>query len=267
MTTGHVLPTPRPLALAVALVAAFAAVMLTTGVTRAAVWSLTADLTAAAEVPTPGPEGATGSALIVIDDETNEVCFELTIDGLEEGDAVIMAHIHTGAAGVAGGVVVPLFTEPPTAEMTGCVPGVDPATIAAITSDPAAGGQAVPVPEVPAAPGEAVRRPSPLRPGDASLALQSVLGPHRPRHPAPDEQERGGMKAGPIARVVAVLLLLAGLIAAAPDHTPEAEIRRLVVELSEARDTIAAQARTIELLRGRLENRRIESSPGRDKYR
>ena len=75
------------------------------------------------------------------------------------------------------------------------------------------------------------------------------------------------MKAGPIARVVAVLLLLAGLVAAAPDHTPEAEIRRLVVELSEARDTIAAQARTIELLRGRLENRRIESSPGRDKYR
>jgi hypothetical protein len=138
MTTGHAIPIPRPLALAVALVAALAAVMLTTGVTRAAVWSLTADLTAAAEVPTPGPEGATGSALIVIDDETNEVCFELAIDGLGEGDAVIMAHIHTGAEGVAGGVVVPLFTEPPTAEMTGCVQDVDPATIAAITADPAA---------------------------------------------------------------------------------------------------------------------------------
>ena len=47
MTTGHVIPIPRPLALAVALVAALAAVMLTTGVTRGAVWSLTADLTAA----------------------------------------------------------------------------------------------------------------------------------------------------------------------------------------------------------------------------
>jgi hypothetical protein len=137
MTTGHAFPIPRPLALAVALVAALAATVLATGPTRAAVWSLTADLTAEAEVPNPGPPGATGSALIVIDDETNEVCFELAIDGLPQGDTVLMAHIHTGAAGVAGGVVVPLFTEPPTAEMTGCVQGVDPATIAAITADPA----------------------------------------------------------------------------------------------------------------------------------
>jgi hypothetical protein len=110
----------------------------TTGVTSAAVWSFTAELTAEAEVPNPGPAGATGSAFIVIDDETNEICFELTIDGIAGDDAVTMAHIHTGAAGVAGGVVVPLFTEPPTAEMTGCVQDVDPATVAAITGDPAA---------------------------------------------------------------------------------------------------------------------------------
>ena len=138
MTAGHITPIPRRLALTFAVIAALAAAILTTGVARGAVWSLTADLTAEAEVPAPGPEGATGSALIVIDDETNEVCFELSIDGLGKGDAVIMAHIHTGAAGVAGGVVVPLFTEPPTGEMTGCVQDVDPATIAGITADPAA---------------------------------------------------------------------------------------------------------------------------------
>ena len=138
MGTGHVTTKPRGLALAVAVIAALTAAMLSTGVTRAAVWSLTAELTAEAEVPNPGPAGATGSAVIVIDDETNEVCFELTIDGLPKGDAVIAAHIHTGAAGVAGGVVVPLFTEPPTGEMTGCVQDVDAGTIAAITADPAA---------------------------------------------------------------------------------------------------------------------------------
>jgi hypothetical protein len=122
--------------LALAVLAAFTAAMFSTGVARAAVFTYTATLAAQAEVPNPGPQGATGSAVIVIDDETNEVCFELTIDGLGKGDAVIAAHIHVGAAGVAGGVVVPLFTSPPTGEMTGCVQDVDPATIEAITADP-----------------------------------------------------------------------------------------------------------------------------------
>ena len=138
MRTGRTTPTPRPLALAVAVVAALAVAILMTGVVSAAIVTFTAELTAEEEVPNPGPDGATGSALITIDDETNEVCFELTIDGLEQGDAVIMAHIHEGEAGVAGDVVVPLFTEPPTAEMTGCVQDVDPAIVAAIIADPAA---------------------------------------------------------------------------------------------------------------------------------
>jgi hypothetical protein len=138
MGTGRVTSISRPLSLAVAVAAALAAAIFMTGVARAAVWSLTADLTADEEVPNPGPDGATGSALIVIDDETNEVCFELTIDGLGKGDAVIAAHIHEGETGVAGDVVVPLFTEPPTGEMTGCVQDVDPATIDAITADPSA---------------------------------------------------------------------------------------------------------------------------------
>jgi hypothetical protein len=137
MSTLRLTPIPRPLSLAVAIVAMLATAILTTGVARAAITTFTADLTAEAEVPNPGPDGATGSAVITVDDETNEVCFELTIDGLGAQDAVIAAHIHEGAEGVAGDVVVPLFTEPPTGEMTGCVQDVDPAIVAAITADPA----------------------------------------------------------------------------------------------------------------------------------
>lgn len=109
----------KPVILAIAVLTALTASIVMTGVAKAAVWAMTADLTAEAEVPAAGPAGATGSAFISIDDETNEVCFELTIDGLADDDSVIAAHIHEGAAGVAGDVVVPLFTEPPTGEMTG----------------------------------------------------------------------------------------------------------------------------------------------------
>lgn len=137
MSTGRLTPIPRALSLAVAIVAMLAAAILTTGVARAAITTFTADLSAEAEVPNQGPDGATGSAVITVDDETNEVCFELTIDGLGAQDAVIAAHIHEGAEGVAGDVVVPLFTEPPTGEMTGCVQDVDADIVAAIIADPA----------------------------------------------------------------------------------------------------------------------------------
>ena len=82
MRTGRTTPIPRPLSLAVAVVTAFAAAILVTGVVNAAIVTFTADLTAEAEVPNPVPDGATGSAVITVDDETNEVCFELTIDGI-----------------------------------------------------------------------------------------------------------------------------------------------------------------------------------------
>ena len=136
MPTDRVTLSRSSLLLAVALLTAFTASMLMTGVTRAAVITFTSTLTAEAEVPNPGPDGATGSAVITIDDETNEVCFELTIDGLDKGDSVIASHIHEGEAGVAGDIVVPLFTSPPTGEMTGCVDG-DPAVVDAIIADPA----------------------------------------------------------------------------------------------------------------------------------
>ena len=138
MGTGNVIPISRPRALAVAVAAALTAVMLVTAAARAGALIYGFELTAEAEVPDPGPDGASGTAEITIDDATNEVCYALTIDGLGQGDVVTMAHIHEGEAGVAGDVAVALFTEPPTGDMTGCVQDVDPATVAAITGDPAA---------------------------------------------------------------------------------------------------------------------------------
>lgn len=137
METTRVTSLHARLPLVVALLAALVAALLVTGTVRAAVVTLTAELTAEAEVPEPGPEGATGSALITIDDETNEVCFELSIEGIATDDTVTAAHIHVGEEGVAGDIVVPLFTEPPTGEMTGCVQDVDADLVAAILADPA----------------------------------------------------------------------------------------------------------------------------------
>ena len=129
---------PRLLPLLMALAMAFALVstLFSPAMTRAATVTLTAHLTAEAEAPDPGPEGATGTAALTIDDETGEVCFELAIDGLAEGDAVVAAHIHAGEAGVAGDVVVPLITEPPTGEMTGCVEDVDLELVADMIANP-----------------------------------------------------------------------------------------------------------------------------------
>jgi hypothetical protein len=128
---------PHTTLLAAAVMIALVGAMLLAGTARAATFTLLAELTAEEEVPTPGPEGATGFAVVTIDDDTNEVCFDLSIDGIGAEDFVTAAHIHVGAAGTAGGIVVGFFDEPPTAEMTGCVQAVDPEVVAAILANPA----------------------------------------------------------------------------------------------------------------------------------
>ena len=78
---------------------------------------LTATLTGAAEVPGPGDPDGGGSAVITLNQGQNEVCFELTVTNIAAATA---AHIHTGAAGAAGGVVVTL-TPPTEGSSKGCV--------------------------------------------------------------------------------------------------------------------------------------------------
>lgn len=110
--------------------------------TRASrVTELSAQLSAEAEVPTPGPAGATGTARLLIDlygETVAPLCFDLTIEGLAEGDAVTAAHIHAGEAGVAGDVVVPLFTEAPFGELVGCLADADLDLLAQVAANPSA---------------------------------------------------------------------------------------------------------------------------------
>ncbi|MGH8903042.1 MAG: CHRD domain-containing protein [Egibacteraceae bacterium] len=67
--------------------------------------TLTAALTAEEEVPTPGPAGAEGTAELRVDRDAGQLCYKLTYQGIGTPTA---AHVHTGAAGVAGPVAVNL---------------------------------------------------------------------------------------------------------------------------------------------------------------
>jgi hypothetical protein len=90
-----------------------------------------AQLNGANEVPTAGDPDGTGSAAVTIDPTAADVCFDLRAEGIA---TATLAHIHEGAAGVAGPVVVN-FT-PPTPTSSGCV-SVDPTLAAAIVANPA----------------------------------------------------------------------------------------------------------------------------------
>lgn len=65
-----------------------------------------ADLTTAAEVPAPTGSEGSGSATVVISEDGTQIEYEVSYQDLT-GDPT-MAHIHFGAVGVAGPVVIPL---------------------------------------------------------------------------------------------------------------------------------------------------------------
>jgi hypothetical protein len=75
----------------------------------------TTTLTGAAEVNTEGvpnqgdPDGI-GTATVTLNYGQGEVCFEISVSGVML--PLGAAHIHEAPAGVAGPVVVPLFTTP-----------------------------------------------------------------------------------------------------------------------------------------------------------
>ena len=94
--------------------------MLPVGVAAAAPVGLTASLSGAAEVtPNVGDPDGSGSASVTVDTATNQVCWDISYAAL---DVPTAAHIHAGAAGTNGSVVVN-FTPSLTGSspITGCV--------------------------------------------------------------------------------------------------------------------------------------------------
>lgn len=86
------------------------------------------------EGDTCGGDG-TGSAEIEINSDENQVCYEISLEGVEN---VTAAHIHSGAQGEAGPVLVNL--EYPEGEDDGadeCVDGVSESDLEEISEDPA----------------------------------------------------------------------------------------------------------------------------------
>jgi len=67
--------------------------------------TLKANLSNLNEVP-PNNSGTTGTATVTVDSATNQVCVMLTLQG-QTIDKVVAMHIHPGAAGVNGPVVIP----------------------------------------------------------------------------------------------------------------------------------------------------------------
>jgi hypothetical protein len=82
-------------------------------------------------VPPTASDGA-GSALVTLNRGQREVCWDIEVHDLTS--PVILAHIHHGAAGSNGPVVVD-FMEPVNG-LSGCV-SADAALITAIREDPA----------------------------------------------------------------------------------------------------------------------------------
>jgi CHRD domain len=112
-------------------------------------------LTGTAEVPGPGDPDASGSAAIVLNQGSGTVCFDVRWENVD--GTVFASHIHVAPAGVAGPVVVTLFTGTfgGTGAVSGCATGVDRGLIKAIRQDPSA--YYVNVHSTPDFPGGAIR--------------------------------------------------------------------------------------------------------------
>lgn len=113
--------------------AALAALLGAAAPAAATSMSYTVTLGGKAEVPGPGSPDGGGIALVTVDDASNTVCWSYTVVRLETPTA---AHIHKGAAGVAGNVVVPLSAPGADGLAQGCVP-VDHALAADLLASPA----------------------------------------------------------------------------------------------------------------------------------
>lgn len=117
----------RPLAVATIALAA-----LSIGAASASAKVLDATMNGKVEVPKGDPDG-TGTAKITTNAAKGRVCFDIK---LSKVGSVAQGHIHKGAKGKAGDVVVALFGKP-TRHPKGCATGVEKSVIRDIERHPA----------------------------------------------------------------------------------------------------------------------------------
>jgi len=79
---------------------------------------VTVTLTGLEEVPDPGDPDGTGTAAVTFKSGSGEVCWDIKVENIVLPS--IGAHIHEGAKGVAGPVVVPLSPPDANGAASGC---------------------------------------------------------------------------------------------------------------------------------------------------
>jgi hypothetical protein len=92
---------------------------------------LATTLTGAAEAPGPGDPDGSGTAFLTLNPGQEEICYDLTVTGVAP---IRAAHIHVGAAGTPGPVVVGLM--PPTNGSSSACATADRDLILAIIQHP-----------------------------------------------------------------------------------------------------------------------------------
>lgn len=116
------------------LLAVLVAGLMSAGSVLAAKTTLTATLKGgSSETPAGDPDGS-GTASITIDTVSRQVCWNIKVTNIAPATA---SHIHTGAAGASGGIVVPLDVDGFTGSTTGCAAAPAGADLAAILANPA----------------------------------------------------------------------------------------------------------------------------------
>lgn len=119
------------LALTLGLVTSLAMV----GLVLAVETTLTATLAGVTEGDNPGDEDGSGTASIVIDPAAGTACWTLNVADIEP---VTQSHIHIGAEGESGDIVVPLDVDGFEASSEGCIePMEDAAVLQEIVDNPA----------------------------------------------------------------------------------------------------------------------------------
>ena len=125
----------RPLApVTLAAILALLAALALAGVAMAKEVTLSTTLSGGATETPPGDPDGSGTASLTIDPDTGKVCWNISVSDIADAT---QSHIHLGAAGVSGDVVVPLDVDGFSGSTQGCIEGQDKALLAKIIATPA----------------------------------------------------------------------------------------------------------------------------------